>query len=103
MRKILDRLLVMLTLAFVLAFSLASFVWADNATATAVNSGSANLWSLLMANLDAIWDLLAGVVIVTSIFVAGTRTPDPNSWIGKIYKVIEWLSLNFGKAKDTGK
>jgi hypothetical protein len=34
--------------------------------------------------------------------VGGTKTPAPGSWLGKIYKVIEWASLTFGKAKDTG-
>ena len=39
---------------------------------------------------------------IASIIVAGTRTPSPDSVMGKIYKAVEFLSLTIGKAKDTG-
>jgi len=35
--------------------------------------------------------------------INGTRTPNPSTFLGKIYKMIEWASLTFGKAKQTGK
>ena len=38
-----------------------------------------------------------------SAFAALTPTPAGNSFIGKMYKVVDWLALNIGKAKDTGK
>lgn len=43
------------------------------------------------------------VVVAASMMVAGTKTPDPNTLLGRAYKLIEWASLNFGKSKDIGK
>ena len=48
-------------------------------------------------------DMVMGIIVVASVVVAGTKTPDPDSMLGKVYKVIEWASLTFGKAKETGK
>lgn len=52
--------------------------------------------------LDFIRDnlYLAGLVVtIASVICAGTDTPDPKTKIGKAYKIIEILALNFGKAK----
>ena len=46
--------------------------------------------------------ILTGVVTLASAICSVTGTPDPNSKIGKAYKILEWLALNVGKAKDTG-
>jgi hypothetical protein len=43
------------------------------------------------------------VVVAASVMVAGTKTPDPDTLLGRAYKLIEWASLNFGKSKDIGK
>lgn len=43
------------------------------------------------------------VVIAASMMVAGTKTPDPDTLLGRAYKLIEWASLSFGKSKDIGK
>jgi|TARA_R110000796_G_scaffold47491_1_gene114165 hypothetical protein len=43
------------------------------------------------------------VVVAASMMVAGTKTPDPGTLLGRAYKLIEWASLSFGKSKDTGK
>ena len=42
------------------------------------------------------------VVVAASVMVFGTKTPDPDTLLGRAYKLIEWASLNFGKAKHTG-
>lgn len=42
------------------------------------------------------------IVVAASVMVAGTKTPDPDTLLGRAYKLIEWASLNFGKAKHTG-
>jgi len=34
---------------------------------------------------------------------AMTPTPKDDIWIGKLYKVIDLLALNIGKAKNIGK
>ena len=60
-------------------------------------------WQNVWDARDAILGAVLGVVPSASIVINGTKTPNPSSWIGKIYKMIEWASLTFGKAKQTGK
>ena len=62
-----------------------------------------------MEIMERVWDSrdilmqIAGlIVIAASLLVAGTKTPDPNTLLGRAYKLIEWVSLNFGKAKQMG-
>jgi len=57
--------------------------------------------TILMHKAEII-EAVLGVVVVASVIVGGTKTPDPDSWLGKAYKVLEWASLTFGKAKQTG-
>ncbi len=56
----------------------------------------------IMLHKAEIIEAVMGIVVVASVIVAGTKTPDPNTVMGKIYKVVEWASLTFGKAKQTG-
>ena len=56
----------------------------------------------IMIHKAEIIEAVMGIVVVASVIVAGTKTPDPNTVMGKIYKVVEWASLTFGKAKQTG-
>jgi len=42
------------------------------------------------------------VIAAASVFAASTPTPQKGSWLAKIYGVIDFLSVNFGKAKDKG-
>lgn len=57
----------------------------------------------VMANLDQIISVIGSIVVVCSLVVIGTKTPDPVTKLGKIYKVIEFLALVVGKSKETGK
>ena len=41
---------------------------------------------IIMSNGDLILTTVTGIVTVTSLIVAGTKTPDPDSVMGKIYK-----------------
>ena len=43
------------------------------------------------------------IVTASSMIAAMTPTPKDDIWIGKLYKVIDLLALNVGKAKNTGK
>lgn len=56
----------------------------------------------IMIHKAEIIEAVLGIVVVASVIVGGTKTPDPDSWLGKAYKVLEWASLTFGKAKETG-
>ena len=55
----------------------------------------------IMLHKAEIIEAILGIVVVASVVVGGTKTPDPDSWLGKAYKVLEWASLTFGKAKET--
>jgi len=40
------------------------------------------------------------IVTVSSFIAASTPTPKDDIWIGKLYKLIDLLALNIGKAKE---
>ena len=49
------------------------------------------------------WFNWATAVIAAAIaFAASTPTPKEGSILAKVYKVIDFLSVNVGKAKDKG-
>jgi|TARA_R110002020_G_scaffold12150_1_gene44870 hypothetical protein len=43
--------------------------------------------------------IITGVVCAASMICALTPTPKDDAMIGKLYKLIEMLALNIGKAK----
>ena len=43
--------------------------------------------------------LIAAIIAAAAAFCAATPTPKEGSWVSKIYKVVEFLALNIGKAK----
>jgi len=43
---------------------------------------------------------VTAIVTVSSLIAASTPTPKDDVWIGKLYKLIDLLALNIGKAKD---
>ena len=59
-------------------------------------------WETLWNSRDVIVGAVLGVVAAASMMINGTKTPNPGTFLGKIYKMIEWASLTFGKAKQTG-
>ena len=56
--------------------------------------------SWIIENKEALISIITGVVAVASAIAALTKTPKDDNIIGKIYKVIDMLALNVGKAKD---
>jgi|TARA_R110002073_G_scaffold186829_1_gene345433 hypothetical protein len=40
------------------------------------------------------------IVTVASLIAASTPTPKDDVWIGKLYKFVDLLALNIGKAKE---
>jgi len=60
--------------------------------------------SIIRENImDTMIDLVAWattIVTVASLIAASTPTPKDDEWIGKLYKFIDLLALNIGKAKD---
>ena len=53
-------------------------------------------------NWDGILAVLTGAVALASAIAALTPTPSDDTVVGKLYKLIDWLALNIGKAKETG-
>ena len=58
------------------------------------------LW--LSAHSEQIIHGLTAIVTGASALAALTPTPKDDSFLGKIYKIIDWLALNIGHAKDKG-
>jgi len=44
--------------------------------------------------------VVTGIVCCASFIAAVTPTPKDDVWIGKLYKLIDVLALNIGKAKE---
>ena len=54
----------------------------------------------ILSNKGELVGILTGVVAVASAIAALTPTPKDDTIVGKVYKVVDWLALNVGKAKD---
>jgi hypothetical protein len=46
---------------------------------------------------------VTGAVTIASAIAAMTPTPKEGSVWAKVYKAVDWLALNIGKAKDKAK
>ena len=46
--------------------------------------------------------LVTLIVTIASLIAASTPTPKDDVWMGKLYKFVDMLALNIGKAKDKG-
>ena len=44
---------------------------------------------------------VTAIVTISSLIAASTPTPKDDIWIGKIYKLIDLLAINIGKAKES--
>jgi len=42
------------------------------------------------------------IVTIASLIAASTPTPKDDEWMAKLYKFVDLLALNIGKAKDKG-
>ena len=54
----------------------------------------------LISNVDSILAALTAIVAAASAVAALTPTPTDDSLAAKAYKIVDWLALNIGKAKD---
>jgi len=54
----------------------------------------------LLANAESIIAALTAIVAAASAVAALTPTPSDDSFVAKAYKIVDWLALNVGKAKD---
>lgn len=56
----------------------------------------------IISHKEQLLNIAASIVAVFSLISAVTPTPKEGTTLAKLYKVIDWLALNIGKAKDTG-
>lgn len=54
----------------------------------------------LLSNPERILSVATGAVTIASLVTANTETPDPDTWLGKAYRIIEILAMVVGKAKN---
>ena len=53
-----------------------------------------------MGTIFTVISIIALIVTVASLIAAATPTPKDDVWIGKLYKLVDALALNIGKAKQ---
>lgn len=58
------------------------------------------VFDYVMQNSVELVAILGGIVACASAIAALTPTPKDDAWVAKVYKVVDWLALNVGKAKD---
>lgn len=54
----------------------------------------------ILQNKEGILHALTAVVTAASAIAALTPTPKDDTFIGKLYKLVDFLALNVNKAKD---
>tara|TARA_B100001027_G_C16263763_1_gene330825 strand:- start:1420 stop:1599 length:180 start_codon:yes stop_codon:yes gene_type:complete len=54
----------------------------------------------LIENSSTLITILTALVAAASSIAALTPTPTDDTWVAKAYKIVDWLALNVGKAKD---
>jgi len=54
----------------------------------------------ILTNKDGLFGALTAIIAAASAIAALTPTPKDDTFIGKAYKIIDWLALNVFKAKD---
>jgi len=59
-----------------------------------------NFINYIIENKEELIAIVGSVVALASLVAALTPTPKDDSWIGKAYKIVDWMALNVGKAKD---
>jgi len=59
-----------------------------------------DILAYLVANIDGFILAATAIVAAASAIAALTPTPKDDAIASKAYKIIDWLALNVGKAKD---
>lgn len=59
-----------------------------------------NILNWIITNASDLIGVATTIVAAASAVAALTPTPKDDTWVTKIYKVVDWLALNVGKAKD---
>jgi hypothetical protein len=61
---------------------------------------NASIRSTVVMDLMGIVSVVTTIVTVASLIAASTPTPKDDEWLAKLYKFVDLLALNIGKAKQ---
>tara|TARA_Y100000310_G_C20245085_1_gene606427 strand:+ start:372 stop:572 length:201 start_codon:yes stop_codon:yes gene_type:complete len=56
----------------------------------------------ILTNKEVLLGIVTAVVTLASLIASLTPTPKDDTVVGKLYKLLDLLALNVGKAKETG-
>jgi len=56
--------------------------------------------SYILENKEELFTVLTTIIAAASAIAAITPTPKDDTFIGKAYKIVDWMALNVFKAKD---
>jgi hypothetical protein len=54
----------------------------------------------ILENKEQLFGVVTAVIAAASAIAALSPTPKDDTFIGKAYKIVDWLALNVFKAKD---
>ena len=54
----------------------------------------------ILENKEQLFGVVTAIIAAASAIAAITPTPKDDTFIGKAYKIVDWLALNVFKAKD---
>jgi|TARA_B100001059_G_scaffold222420_1_gene246347 hypothetical protein len=59
-----------------------------------------NIINYILENSTELIGIATAIVTAASAIAALTPTPTDDTWVGKAYRIVDWLALNIGRAKD---
>jgi hypothetical protein len=59
-----------------------------------------NIINYILENSTQLIGIATAIVTAASAIAALTPTPTDDTWVGKAYRIVDWLALNIGRAKD---
>jgi len=59
-----------------------------------------NIINYILENTPELIGIATAVVTAASAIAALTPTPRDDTWVAKVYSIVDWLALNIGRAKD---
>jgi hypothetical protein len=59
-----------------------------------------NIITYILENSTQLIGIATAIVTAASAIAALTPTPQDDTWVGKAYRIVDWLALNIGRAKD---
>ena len=64
------------------------------------HNNMSNIITYILENSTELIGIATAIVTAASAIAALTPTPQDDTWVGKAYRVVDWLALNIGRAKE---